>query len=325
MWDRAKAVLGKLWNNMGSVMRPSQKFTIIKNIRTATVLGIGTLGVLATSFLVANGLRNEAATGAMLSSLAATALGVTLLGLLVTALFCLLVFHAFYFFESTTLPQAIRLNEAMRMLHAKTNKESLAALKYYRINVFRAKDVLGEDVEKNVRCKLISTFLAPWAFRSDQNAAFGSENHCCDFEHIQQIITDNKAKWGGIPEEPSGDTSVDIAVLDRKIADLQEKNKEVTQKYTAATGRESQSKKRLAEVESHMAVLVELASKISNEVKPPQSVTEKEVRAKYLAIGKIYGITEAPGAYVEIFRKNMPKDIINWGGAPNQGAKKEKT
>lgn len=307
-------------------MRSSQKFALIKNIRTITVLGIGTLGLLATSFLVANGLRNEAASGATLSGLSATALGVTLLGVFVTALFCLLIFHAFYFFESTTLPQAIRLNEAMRMLHAKTNKESLAALKYYRIDVFRAKAALGEDVKENVPCKLISTFLAPWAFRSDQNAAFGSEYHCCDFEHIQKIVDENKVKWGDIQEElPDDNTPVDVAAMQRRISDLLEENKKANLKFTAANGRESQLKTQLAEVENHMAVLVELAGKFSTDGKGSDRITKDAFKAKYLAIGKIYGITKVPGAYMEIFRKNMPKEKINWGGAPKQSPDDEQT
>ena len=303
-------------------MSVPKKFEIIKNIRLATVIGVGTIGTLATSFLVASGLRNAVSSQATLRDLTAILLGCTALGLLVSALLCLLVFHAFSFFESTTLPQAIRLNEAMRMLHAKTNRESLDALKFYRISVFKAKTALGDRVEKNVPCKLISTFLSPWFFRSDRNAAFGSDNHCCSFTQIQEIIEANEAKWGEVAEQAENQNetaSTEVIALERKIADLLEKNKDTTLKYTAASGREGQLKKRLADVESHMAVLVELANRVSNDVKPAQNLTEREIKAKYLAIGKIHGITEAPNAYVDIFRKNMPKEIINWGGAPKQG------
>lgn len=325
MWGRIKVALGKFWDSMGGVVHSPQKFIVIKNIRAATVLGIGTFGIFATSFLVASALRSEVAAGSTLSNLAATSLGLTLLGLFVTVLFCLLIFHAFYFFESTTLPQAIRLNEAMRMLHAKTTKESLATLRYYRIDVFKAGTALGEDVKENLRCKLISTFLAPWAFRSDQNAAFGSEYHCCDFAHIQTLISDNKRKWGGVQVESSSDTAIEVEALQRKISDLLEEKKKTNLKFTAANGRESQLKKQLAEVENHMAVLVELAGKIGTEVKPSDKITKEMFKAKYLAIGKIYGITKVPGAYMEIFRKNMPSERINWGGAPKQGSNGEQT
>jgi len=311
-------------------MHSSRKLEIIKKLRIATVLGIGTLGVLAVSFLVANGLRNATGGNATLSDLAAILFGGVLIGLFVTFLFCLLAFHAFSFFESTTLPQAIRLNEAMRILHAKTHQESRDTLKFYRIAVFKAENALGEGIEENIPCKLISTFLSPWFFRSDQNAAFGSNNHCCDFEQIQSIIESNKAKWGtgeqsGDAAEHSGNESVKIIALERSIADLHEKNKEITSKYTAAAGREGRLKKQQAEVSSHMATLVELANKVTTDFKPPKTITRDAIKTKYLAIGKLYGITEAPGEYVEIFRKAMPKDIINWSGAPSQGSDEEET
>ncbi|MBS6828683.1 MAG: hypothetical protein KH208_02255 [Desulfovibrio sp.] len=309
-------------------MFTSKKFEIIKNARLVTVIGTGALGILAVSFIVAHLARIGVSSGATISDLTATLLGGTLIGLFVTGLFCLLAFHAFSFFESATLPQAIRLNEAMRMLHAKTNRESLAALKYYRISVFKAKNALGDGVAENVPCKLISTFLSPGFLRSDQNAALGSDNHCCDFTHIQEIIAANKAMWSEAEEhveEQAGDISIEVAALERKIADLHEEKKEATQKYTAAAGREARLKNRLAETESHMAVLVELANKVTNDFQPPHTITREGVKAKYIAIGKIYGITEAPSAYVDIFRKNMPKDIINWSGAPKQGSEEEKT
>lgn len=305
-------------------MSSSRKLEIIRNMRMATVIGVGTLGILGVSFLVANQLRLVVHSGATISDITATLLGGTLLGLLITGLFCLLAFHAFSFFETTTLPQAIRLNEAMRMLYAKTHQESRDTLKFYRIAVFRAKNALGERVEENVRCKLISTFLSPWFFRSDQNAAFGSNNHCCDYSQIQKIVTDNKEKWGE-PKEHSVETTVNTIALERNLADMNEKYKKRTKEYTAATGREGRLKKQVEEAESHMAVLVELVNRVTNEVKPPHNITEDGIKAKYLAIGKIYGISKVPGAYVDIFRKNMPKEIINWGGAPNQGSVDEKT
>jgi len=304
-------------------MHSSRKLEIIKKLRVATVLGIGTVGVLAVSILVAGGLRNATSANATLNDLTAILLGGVLIGLFVTFLLCLLTFHAFSFFESTILPQAIRLNEAMRMLHAKTHQESRDALKFYRIAVFRTKNALGEGVEENVPCKLISTFLSPWFFRSDQNAAFGSNNHCCDFAQVQQIVADNKEKWG--TAEASGDAEKKIVALERTIADLHEKNKESAGKYTAAAGREGRLKKQQAEVNDHMATLVELAHRVTTDFKPPRKITIKEIKAKYLAIGKIYGITDLPEEYVDIFRKAMPEHLINWGGAPSLGSDEEET
>lgn len=305
-------------------MRNEKRLRIVKTFRSASVAGIITVGTLTTSLLVADSLRLSVSNGATLSDLTVITFGGTLMGLFLTFFLCLLAFHAFSFFESTTLPQAVRLNEAMQMLYANTNKERLSTLKYYQLDVFKAKEALGDDIKQNVQCKLISTFLTPWAFRSDQNAAFGSENHCCDFEKIQQIISTNKEKWGD-GQKFSCDTSIDMVALQRRIADLREENKKVKGQFTAARGRESKLKVRLTEVETHMAVLVELANIITHEFKPPRKATKDDIKAKYLSIAKIYGITDAPGTYINIFRKHMPSDIINWSGAPSQSASDEKT
>ena len=113
--------------------------------------------------------------------------------------------------------------------------------------------------------------------------------------------------------------------MDRVIVDLRERNKEITSKYTAASGREGRLKKQQAEANNHIATLVELANWVTANIKPPQKITIAEIKVKYLAIGKLHGVTDVPGEYVEIFRKAMPEHLINWGGAPNQGADSEET
>jgi hypothetical protein len=275
-------------------------------------------------------LRRVVDSGGTTNDLAATLLGTLLGGCALTGLFSLLAYYVFSFWGTTTLAQAVRLNEAMRMLHATTHQESLKTLKHYDIAVFKAKNALGEGIEQSVHCKIISTFVSPLFFRVDRLDAFGSAYYCCDFEQIQSIIASNKAKWdageqSGVVTEHSGDAAEKNAALDRVIADLHEKNKEITSKYTAASGREGRLKKQQAEVSYHMATLVELANKVTTDFKPPRKITRDEIKAKYLAIGKIYGITEAPGEYVEIFRKAMPKDLINWSGAPSQGSDEEES
>lgn len=259
--------------------------------------------------------------GSIVTSKTNIATGVTmtlfgvLLGILITASLCLFVYHGFSCFMKLTLPQTIRLNEAMRMLHATTTLESLATIKFYKITIFKSKIELGTDIEERVSCKAVSAFLAPWMLRAHQDAALGSAFYCCDYEQIQRIISANKVKWGG-NTEPANSSPAEINNLKRVIIDLEEKKKEITGKYTAANGRASQLQKCLEEVENHMGVIVELAHKVSTEIKPPHNITEKEIKSKYLAIGKIYGINTVPGAYMEIFRKRMPKEIINQGGAP---------
>lgn len=297
---------------------------IIQSIRTIAVIVTGGTGAVVFSLLIALLLRTNIAKGEGATGLAATLLGCLIVGGFFTGLCCLAVFHALSFWRATTLKKSVRLVEAMQMLGAQTHKERLEAIRHYSLCIFKTKTELPPGVSEGVLCKEVSTFLSTMFYNLDRVNALGSPYYCCDFDQIQSIIAANKAQWGG-NEIHSDDASADVAALERKIADQHDKNKEITQKYTAATGRESRLKTRLEEVESHMAVLVELACKVSNEIKPPQSVTEKEIKATYLAIGKIYGITEAPGAYVDIFRKNMPKDIINWGGAPSQRSKKERT
>jgi hypothetical protein len=218
----------------------------------------------------------------------------------------------------------VRLTEAMHMLKTHTHNENLEAIRHYGIRVFSTKSELPYGISDNVTCKKVTTFLSFAYFRSDRVRALGSQYYCCDLQQIQSIIDNNKKKWN-ISAEVSGDSSVDKAALERKIVNLTEQYQSRTKEFTAASGREGRLKKQLEELESHMSVLVELAARVSTDIKPPRKITEKQIKAKYLTIGKIHGITEVPGAYVDIFRKNMPKEIINWGGAPNQGAVKEET
>ena len=166
--------------------------------------------------------------------------------------------------------------------------------------------------------------LSPMFFTIDRLNALGSPYYCCDFEQIQQIIARHKEQWGNIKEQ-SGDATETINSLDRALADMREKYNARTLEYTAVNGRNSQLEKQLAEVESHMAVLVELANKVTNDFKSPRKITADEIKARYLAIGKIYGITKAPSKYVKLFRTVMPRSIVNQGGAPSQGPAEEET
>ena len=298
--------------------------TIIRRTRTIAVVLTGGIGIIGFSMLTVSLLRINIAKGEGLDSLTASLIGCLLVGGVLTGLCCLAVFHALSFWRSVSLKKALRLVESLQMLGAKTHKERLEAIRHYSIRVFKTKMELPSDIAEDIQCKEVSTFLSPMFYNLDRLNAIGSPYYCCDFEQIQGILDDNKAKWGDAKEQP-GDFSVDTSALERRIADLTEQYQNRTKEFTAASGREGRLKKQQEEQESHMAVLVELAANVSTTIKPPRTITEKEIKAKYLAIGKIYGISKVPGAYVEIFRKNMPKDIINWGGAPNQGSDNEET
>ena len=297
---------------------------IVRFIRAAVVFAVGAAITVLLSLLIVLIIRDHIAKGMAVDGITATLIGCMMISGILIWLCCLAAYHALSFWRTTRLDKAIRLSEAMQMLHAHTHPEKIEAIKHYAVRVFKSKAELPHGNTENVECKEISTFLSPMFFRIDRLNAIGSPHYCCDFEQIECIIADNKAKWGS-GEEQSGGTSADIIALERTIADLREKNKETTSKYTAASGREGRLKKQQTETNSHIATLIELANKVTNEFKPPRTITRDEVKAKYLTIGKLHGINEAPGEYVELFRKTMPKEIINWSGAPNQGSEEGET
>jgi len=297
---------------------------IMSSCRTAAVTIIAVVGIVALSFLCVLLIRLQTSRGEPVVSTAATLIGCLIFGGLLIYLCCMLTYHAFSYWRKATLSKAIRISEAMHEIQAHMHHEKMDDIKRYSIKIFKTKKILQHGVTENVDCNEVSTFLSPMFFNIDRLSAFGSPYYCCDFEQIQTITASNKAKWGG-DEKRSGETAEDVIALERRLADMNEKYKSRTKEYTAASGREGLLKKQMEEVESHMAVLVELANKVTNEVKPPRNITEDGIRTKYLAIGKIYGISKVPGAYVDIFRNNMPKEIINWGGAPKQGSVNEET
>ncbi len=296
----------------------------LKYLRIGAVSFVGIVSTVCAAWGTVLMLRVNMARGDGLDSLTPTLIGCILLGGIFVWLLCLATYHLFSHWRSTVLPKAIRLNDAMELIHAGTHKERFNAIKYYSLRIFKAKIELPKGCSDNVKCKEISTFMSPMFFNIDRLNAIGSAHYCCDYAQLQKIINDNSSKWGTGEAKPNGSAG-EIIALKGAVTELQGKNKDALQKYTAASGREAQLKKQMEEVERHMAVLIELANKVTNEFKPPQKITRDEVKAKYVAIGKIRGITEAPGKYVELFREVMPENIINQGGAPSQGSNNKKT
>ena len=140
-------------------MNSAQKLNTIRTIRYMAVVIMGILGLYATAIICAILLRR--AVDASMYDLGLSVIFVLICGFLVTAPVCLLVYHFFSLWGTTTLAKAIRLSEAMRLLHATTHAESIKVLKHYAISVFRSKAPLGVDVTDNVPCKIISMFLSP--------------------------------------------------------------------------------------------------------------------------------------------------------------------
>lgn len=304
-------------------MNSAQKLNTIRTIRYMAVVIMGILGLYATAIICAILLRRAVADASMYD-LGLSVIFVLICGFLVTASVCLLVYHFFSLWGTTTLAKAIRLNEAMRLLHATTHAESIKVLKHYAISVFRAKAPLGVDVTDNVQCKIISTFLSPLFFRSDRLSALGSTHYCCDYDEIQSIIQAEKTKWGQAIQSIDT-TAAQLAVLEKMNADLRQENKKVTGQYTSASGTAGRLKLQLEDAQKHMTVLIELAHTVTREVKPPRTLSREDIKRKYLAIGKLRGIENVPAAYVELFREAMPKEYINQGGAPCQGEKSAAT
>lgn len=125
---------------------------------------------------------------------------------------CLIGYNFFSFWESTTtLPKAIRFNEAMYLLDAANYQKSIEVLRKHKISVYRSKIPLGKGGTDNVPCKVISTFLSPLFFRSDRKDAFSSEYYCCDYNEIQRFIqTEEKKFW----------QSAQMTILEKKNADI---------------------------------------------------------------------------------------------------------
>lgn len=298
-------------------MNAVQKLNTIRTIRYMAVVIMGMLGLYATAIICAILLRRAVADASMYD-LGLSVLFMLICGFLITAPICLLVYHFISLWGTTTLPRAVRLNEAMRLLHATTHAESIKTLKHYAINVFRAKSPLGIDVTDNVQCKIVSTFLSPLFFRSDRLNALGSALYCCDYDEIQSIIQSEQNKWTQ-PSQESDITIAQLVALEKVNAELRQENKKVTGLYTAASGSVGRLKLQLEDAQKHMAVLIALTHNVTCEVKPPRTLSRDDIKQRYLAIGKPYGVETAPSAYVELFRTTMPTEYINQGGAPRQG------
>lgn len=217
--------------------------------------------------------------------------------------------------QKQRIHKIIRLGNAMSLLHATTNHEMIETIRHYNIRIFKALDTIPAEGMHDVECREISGFLFPLPFGFNKFFAFGSPEYGCDAAQIMAIVENNHQIWNHI--SVSGKNSTDnTAKLARELENFKQKYKEMTQLYTSASGREAKLKDELAKTELHMQILVELASSTTKEARHP--LTKNEIARKYKDIGQLLGIETAPNSYIEIFRKSMPKEYINHGGAPAQ-------
>lgn len=157
------------------------------------------------------------------------------------------------------------------------------------------------------------TFFLPCSLGSISFFALGSPEYCCDATQLSVIVEEKQTRWCG---ESSVAPSCDAAKLNREIEELKKKYKEMTEKYTSAAGQEGKLKNEIEQMEAHIHILVTLANKVTREFTHP--LAKHEITRQYKEIGKSLGVENALGNYIEIFRRAMPKEYINHGGAPVQ-------
>lgn len=290
-------------------------------LRFLVVFCTGFVCAFVVSLGTVHFMRSGILRGDSLYDLALTTLGAVFIGGALVLLVCAALNTMLYslFSKTYTLPSAVPIVEAMKMIHAHTNREQIAAIKYYKIRVFRAQNEVAAEGEQQIPCQEISGYFypIPMILGFDKFFALGSRRYCCDKAQVEEIITANRARWG-VGTNPEIQDAVTAQYID-KIAELEKQKKGATQKYTAAAGRESKLKGELEAAEKHMAILVKLAHLVTKgDGEVSRGLTKEEIKRKYVGLGKPDGITDAPNKYVELFRRAMPEDYVNWGGAPSQ-------
>lgn len=241
-----------------------------------------------------------------------------------------IIFTTFYFVDTIKslmpnrrLNRAIRLDQAMQKLKVHTNKEYFLTIQFNNIRVYKSSTPVPIEGAENISCKEIVEFLSQLKWSVNKFFVFGSEYYCCDTEQIEAIIERNIALWGSVAIDTTADAMM------QKIAEvfMEEKTKhqQCKQEKTAAIGREAKLRKQLEETKQHMAVLVELTHTVTRDVTPPHPLTRDEIKKRYLSLAAKHGLKNVPNDYMELFRKAMPREYINWSGAPVQGRLPRKT
>lgn len=282
-------------------------------IKYLLILILGCVLAILAAWLTAMFIVIKLAQGISLAALTFIVLWCAMVGSAVvwgSCAFCWLVLGSL---RKRTIHKVMRLSEAMHKLHASTNHEQIATIRYYNINIFKAPNPIPPEGLMDVKCRKISGFVSPLPFGFNKFFALGSPEYCCDAALISEIMENNRIKWGGEAQRVPLD---DISKYTREIENLQSKYKEMAQQYTGAAGREGKLKEELAKNEIHMQILVTLANNTTKEFTHP--LTKNEIVRKYKDIGKTLGVENAPASCIEIFRKAMPKEYINHGGAPAQ-------
>ena len=234
-------------------------------LRFFVVFIAGFVSAWAVSLGAVHVMRGGILRGDSLYDLALTSLGAVFIGGALVLLVCAALNTMLYSCFSATyiLDSAIPIVESMKKIHAHTNKEQIAAIKYYKIRVFRSQDEIAAEGEQQVRCKDISGYFypIPMILGFDKFFALGSRRYCCDKDQVEEIIAANQSRWG-TGTNPENRGAVTSQLMDT-IAELKQQKKDATDNCNAANARETKQKRELKVVEKHMAILVKLAHQVT--------------------------------------------------------------
>ncbi len=205
------------------------------------------------------------------------------------------------------LPKAIRLDKALRVLHSTSNATHLPTLKLYGIRVFRAKTLLSEELNLDVHCDELKEFSSFFYFEGERNAAILSPYFCCDDAQIQEIIATLKKRWGG---EDKQSIAITDTAYQSEIVTLKEKNAKLQGNFNALSARYARLEKEIDSAQAHMSTLIRLALHVQEKFSSTRTITEAQVKEKYLYYGKSFGLKDVPQAYITLFRDVMPQEYI---------------
>lgn len=245
---------------------------------------------------------------------------ILMIGIMLSFIISISIYYILYIRREVVLPRAIRITEAMNLLHSVTDKEKFRTIKFYSLKMYKANNELDNNVANNIKCKETFNFFSPALYHSDRLKYLGSSKICCNFDDIKNIIDNNKMKWCYC--EYNDGNHADI---DDKIKQLKKENKEIklnsmacNARNTQLSDRVKQLKYQITNINKNISILVRLASIITKENKPRR--TKDQIRAKYSALGKEYGMKKISEEHLELFRKAIPAEfgLINSSGPPTQ-------
>jgi hypothetical protein len=116
---------------------------IIPSIRNAASVIVATVILLFISYFTAIQIRSRLISGADIISIFGILLIYIFMGGSITYLFCMVTHYIFSYWKKVHLTKAIRLSEAMQMIHAHMHHEKVDDIKRYSIQIYKSETALG--------------------------------------------------------------------------------------------------------------------------------------------------------------------------------------